>query len=382
MLNIRSKLPSSGSSIFSVISMLCKKYNAINLGQGYPNFDCDPALKEIISKHLSEGKNQYAPMAGIAELRSAIAFKCNTLYGCDVNPDLEITVTAGATQALFAIITAFVHQGDEVIVIEPAYDSYKPSIELAGGRVVPYRLSAPEFNIDWDKFEMLVSDATRMVIVNTPHNPTGKILSQEDMMRLNNLLAGSDIILLSDEVYEHLVFDNALHNSVLKYPDLYQRSVAVYSFGKTFHSTGWKIGYCVAPDYLMKEIRNVHQWNVFSVNSFLQYALAEYLADASSYNGLSTFYQSKRDLFSEAMLGTPLKAIKSEGTYFQLYDYSEVSNSSDMDFTKTLIEDCGVACIPVSPFYSDNSQNKVVRFCFAKTDQLLLEATEKLKQLV
>ena len=381
MLTLQSKLSQAEASIFSVIAKLSNQYKAINLGQGFPNFDCDPELKKLITKYLEEGKNQYAPMPGVYCLREVIADKCNGLYNSNISPETDVTITAGATQALFTIIQAFVREDDEVVIIEPAYDSYRPSIELAGGRVVSYRLTGLDYRINWTDFKSLLNDKTRMIIINTPHNPIGKTLSVEDMRELSSALESTNAVLLSDEVYEHLVYNGQEHQSVLRFPDLAKRAVAVYSFGKTFHSTGWKMGYCIAPDYLMQEIRNVHQWNVFSVNSFLQYALADYLSDPASYNGLSSFYQKKCDLFHDAMQLSSLKALPCDGTYFQLYDYSDVSDAGDMEFTEMLIKEYGVACIPVSPFYSESTEDKVVRFCFAKTDDVLLQAAEKLSKL-
>ncbi len=380
MISYTSKLQES-TSIFSVMSKLSAEYNAINLGQGFPNFDCDPILLERITYYLKDNKNQYAPSIGVEVLRSAIADKIRALYETEVNHDTEITITAGATQAIFSIINAFIKQKDEVIIIEPAYDSYKPSIELAGGVVIPYRLDAPDFKINWQAISELVSDRTRMIIVNTPHNPTGTVLSEVDMLALQTLVSGKNIIVLSDEVYEHLIYDDQRHESVLRYPELYNQSLAVYSFGKTFHATGWKIGYCVGPHYLMAEMRKHHQWNVFSVNSFIQYALADYLREAYSYNGLATFYQEKRDHFNAVINGTSLKPLASQGTYFQLFDYSEVSDKSDLEFAKDMVTEWGIASIPLSPFFSDGSEDKLVRFCFAKTEALLDQAGELLRRV-
>lgn len=381
MIKFESKLAEGEISIFSIVSQMAQKYKAINLGQGYPNYDCHDDLKVLIAKHLNAGKNQYCAMAGLFELRSVIASKANGLYNSSVDPEHEITITAGATQALFTAISAFVHKGDEVIIIEPAYDSYIPSIEMCGGIVKPYTLRSPDYKIDWDEFKNLVSAKTKMVIINTPHNPIGKILSQTDMLTLSSILEGTNIILLSDEVYEHLVYDGEAHQSVLRFPDLYQRSLIVFSFGKTFHATGWKMGYCIGPPKLMAEFRKVHQWNVFSVNSFLQYALAEYLEQPESYNELSSFYQKKRDFFNDKMKGSALKALSCEGTYFQLFDYSAVSSEDDLTFAERLAKDYGVATIPVSAFYNKKHQDKVLRFCFAKTEDMLEEAANKLSKI-
>jgi len=380
MINFKSKLE-GGTSIFSVMSKLSAEYNALNLGQGFPNYDCDNKLKLLVHEHLNNNRNQYAQSAGVIELRRAIAQKIKLTYGTEVSPDSEITITAGATQALFSIINTFVHAGDEVIIIEPAYDSYRPAIELSGGQVVPYRLRGPDFRIDWDQIASLISDKTRMIIINTPHNPTGKIMTEADMQALQTLVSGTNILVLSDEVYEHLIYDRRLHLSVLRYPKLYEQSIAVYSFGKTFHATGWKMGYCVGPQYLMREVRSHHQWNVFSVNSFIQYALAEYLSDPDSYMNLSGFYESKRDYLGEVMKGSNLRALPCEGTYFQLFDYSEISDLSDIAFARKMIIEHGVASIPLSPFYSDHRDIKYIRLCFAKSEELLDKAGKLLRKL-
>jgi len=363
------------------MSALSIQHNAINLGQGFPNFDCDPRLRELITKYLNQGKNQYAPSAGVMELRQAISDKIRRCYDKVVDPNSEITITAGATQAIYSIISAFVHRKDEVIIIEPAYDSYRPSIEMAGGVVVPYRLEGPEFTIDWQVLSDLISDRTKMIIINTPHNPTGTILSSDDLVALSRLISDKNIILLSDEVYEHLIYDEARHESVMRYPDLYEQCIAVYSFGKTFHSTGWKIGYCVGPERLMTEVRRQHQWIVFSVNSFLQYALAEYLADPDTYESLPSFYQKKRDFFNDSIHGSSLMPYKSAGTYFQLFDYSAISSESDVDFAVRMTTEYGVASIPISVFYSNGMDNKVIRLCYAKTEDLLEKAGSLLRKL-
>jgi len=379
--SIDSKLPDDVTSIFAVMAKVCADANAINLGQGFPNFDCSDVLKEKIEHYLRAGKNQYCAMPGLYELRKVLADKANLAYGSDVNPNTEITITAGATQAISNIITSFVKPQDEVIIIEPAYDCYKPSIEICGGTVVPYVLKAPEFLVDWDAFKELISERTKLIVINTPHNPIGKTFKQHDMKALQDIVADKNIIVLSDEVYEHLVYDKQVHQSVLRFPKLYEQCVAVYSFGKTFHSTGWKLGYAIAPEYITKEIRKVHQWNVFSVNSFLQYALADYMQDPEPYLGLGDFYQQKRDFFNLVMQDCRLKPISCEGTYFQLFDYSELSQERDLDMAKRLAREYGVASIPVSPFYGDRSDGKVLRFCFAKTENVLSQAAEKLSKL-
>jgi len=381
MLDIQSKLPGGETTIFTIMSALATKHNAINLGQGFPNFDTPKELRDMVAHYLQNAKNQYCPMAGLPALRSVLSEKVKSLYGLSVSSETEVTVIAGATQGLFTAITAFVHEGDEVIIIEPAYDSYKPTIELMKATAVPYKLNAPDFKVNWEDLGNLITDRTRMIIINTPHNPIGKTLKRQDLVALDRLTSGTNILVLSDEVYEHLIYDGQDHQSVLRFPNLFKRSIAVYSFGKTFHSTGWKIGYCVAPEYLMDEFRKVHQWNVFCVNSFEQYALADYVKDESNYNYLPTFYQAKRDLLCTAMEGSKFEPLASEGTFFQLFKYDQISVEADTEFVKRMTIDYGVAAIPVSVFYSDRQQGGVIRLCFAKTDDLLVEAGERLKSM-
>ena len=380
-MNFQSKLPNVGTTIFTVMSALANEHQAINLSQGFPNFDCSPELKNLVNKYLQNGYNQYAPMGGAFPLLEKLAQKIDKLYGTTVNPKTELTITAGATQALFTAITAFIREGDEVILIEPAYDSYAPSVEVVGGVVVPYEMKAPDFKINWEELEKLVTPKTRMLIINTPHNPTGSILLEKDLQIVERLAEENDLIVLSDEVYEHLIFDGEEHQSVLRFPKLFQRSLAVYSFGKTFHSTGWKLGYCVAPEHLMKEFRKVHQFNVFCVNSFVQYAIAEYLEDDSTYLSLNSFYQQKRDFFLEKIKNSRFRPIPCKGTYFQLVDYSEISDEPEVEFAKRMTEEFGVAVIPVSVFYSKKINQKVVRVCFAKTEELLEEAATLLQKI-
>ena len=329
-----------------------------------------------MNKYLQTGFNQYAPMGGASVLTEKLANKIQKLYGATVNPKTEITITAGGTQALFTAITTFIKSGDEVVLIEPAYDSYGPSIEVCGGVVVPYEMKAPDFKIDWNELENLMTARTKMLIINTPHNPTGSILLENDLKIIEQLAEKYDLIVLSDEVYEHLIYDEEQHQSVLRFPKLFQRSLAVYSFGKTFHSTGWKMGYCVAPEHLMKEFRKVHQFNVFSVNSFVQYAIAEYLEEESTYLSLNNFYQQKRDFFLDKIKDSKLRPIKCAGTYFQLVDYSEISDEPEFEFAKRMTMEFGVAVIPVSAFYTKKINQKVVRICFAKTEDLLEEAAQ------
>jgi len=380
-MNYRSKLPNVGTTIFATMSALANKHKAINLSQGFPNFDGPDQLKELAFKHMKEGKNQYAPMPGLPLLRQRLARKINDLYGHTVNPDTEITITAGATQALYTAINTFVHPGEEVIVIEPAFDSYAPSILMAGGVPVAYQMNGPDYKVDWEQLASLITDKTRMIITNTPQNPTGKTLKKEDLQALEKLVAGRDILVLSDEVYEHLIFDGQKHQSVFLYPNLWKQSLAVFSFGKTFHSTGWKIGYIVAPEPLMAEFRKVHQYNIYAVNSFLQHALADYLENENFYLNLPQFYQQKRDFFAEAMKGSSLQPQLSEGTYFQLFDYSAVSRESDTDFAIRMTTDFGVAAIPVSVFNSSGHDDHLIRLCFAKTEEVLEKAGNVLRNI-
>lgn len=373
-----SKLPNVGTTIFTTMSALANEHQAINLSQGFPNFDCSQRLKDLVNHYVQSGHNQYAPMAGVKKLRDRLADKLMQSYKQVIDPDKEITVVAGGTQGLFTAITAFIKPGDEVIIIEPAYDSYQPSIEVNGGITVVYELTAPQYKIDWDQLANLVTSKTKMVIINTPQNPTGKILKKEDLFALESLAIKNDLLILSDEVYEHLVYDKQAHQSVLAYPRLWERSIAVYSFGKTFHSTGWKLGYVVAPGPLMKEFRKVHQFNVFSVNRPIQEALADFLEDPNEYLSLSSFYQKKRDLFRSILDASPFEALDCEGTYFHLAAYGHLSQEADLDFAKRMTSEYGVAVIPTSAFYSNGRDDKVIRFCFAKTEEVLRQAEKKL----
>ena len=377
-IEIQSKLPNVGTTIFTVMSALSNKHGAINLSQGFPNWDCDPVLKSLVNQYVNNGYNQYAPMAGAAKLRDQLAKKIHHLYQLEIDIEKEITITAGATQAIYTAISAFVHKGDEVIIIEPAYDSYGPSVEVNGGKVIPYRLLAPDYSIDWNKMRDLISDRTKIILINSPHNPTGKIFSADDLQQLDILTKDSNIIVLSDEVYEHLSYDGNTHESVLKYPDLYQRSLAIFSFGKTFHSTGWKLGYCVGPEHLMEEFKKVHQFNVFCVNHPIQCAIADYMEDPQVYLGLNDFFEKKRNLFLEVITNSKFVPISCQGTYFQMVNYAAISNEKDMSFARRLITEHGVASIPVSAFYSNPPDDHVIRFCFAKTDEVLIEAGRKL----
>ncbi len=378
---IKSKLPKSEITIFTVMSGLAREHNAINLGQGFPDFDCDESLRNLVEKYLNGEKNQYCPMPGLLNLRQAISDKIQLTCGQKVSPQEEICITAGATQALFTAITAFVHAGEEVIILEPAYDSYIPSIQIAGGIPRGYQMVYPDYAIDWNEIESMVNKKTRMIIINTPHNPTGTILKQSDLEALENIVADKDIIVLSDEVYEHLIYDGATHQSVIRFPKLYNQSIAVFSFGKTFHSTGWKMGYAVGPKYLMDEFKNIHQWNVFCVNSFTQYALAEHLQTPENYTSLPAFFEQKRDFLTNSLSNTPLIPKLSQGTFFQLFNFAALSDMDDAAFAKYLTKEIGVAAIPLSPFYSKPPGNKVIRLCFAKKEATLAAAAERLAKL-
>lgn len=371
-----SKLPNEKNSIFSIMSHMAQKYNAVDLSQGFPNFKTDDRLKGLVDKAMKAGYNQYAPMPGLPQLRDEIVKKTAALYGRKYDPDTEVTVTSGATQALYSAITAFVHGGDEVIVFKPAYDSYEPTIKLNGGVPVLIQLKGTDYTIDWEEVKQKISSRTKMIIINSPHNPSGTILSKADMEQLQNLLKNTNIILLSDEVYEHLIFDENTHYSAAFFPDLAARSIVCASFGKTFHNTGWKTGYCLAPDILMAEIRKVHQFAVFCVNHPMQHAFAEYLKTPEHYLDLGNFYQQKRDKFLKLIEGTKFKGKASSGTYFQLLDYSDITDEGDVEFAERLIKEFGLATIPVSVFNMDNKDNKQLRFCFAKTNETLEKASE------
>ena len=381
---LRSRLPDVGTTIFSVMSALAAEHDAVNLGQGFPDFDCDPALVNAVTRAMNAGLNQYPPMPGIPALREAIAAKLATLYGHYYDPNLEITVTAGATQAIITAILAVVHAGDEVIVLEPCYDSYVPNIELAGGKVVRVPLIPGTFRPDFDKIASAISPRTRAIVVNSPHNPSASVWTHADMLELQEILATTDVLLISDEVYEHMVFDadeGCVHHSAAHFPGLAARAFIVSSFGKTYHVTGWKIGYVAAPASLMAEFRKVHQFNVFTVNTPMQHALAAYMADAQPYLQLPAFYQRKRDLFRAGLARTRLRLLPSEGSYFQCVDISEVSALNEADFCQWLTIEIGVAAIPLSAFYGDGFDQRVVRFCFAKKDATLHAALDRLAQL-
>jgi methionine transaminase len=376
-----SRLPNVGTTIFTVMSALAAEKGAVNLGQGFPDFGCDERIVDAVSQAMRDGHNQYPPMAGVAALREAIADKIERVYGRRYDAASEITVTAGATQALLTTILATVHPGDEVIVVEPTYDSYLPSIELAGGKPVFVTLEAPDYAIPFDRLAASITPKTRLILINTPHNPTGTVWRAEDMRKLEEIVRGTNVLILSDEVYEHMVYDGQPHESVARYPELAARSFIVSSFGKTFHVTGWKVGYVAAPAALTAEFRKVHQFNVFTVNTPMQVGLAHYLRDPQPYLDLPAFYQKKRDFFRAGLANSRFKLLPCEGTYFQCVDYSAISDLPEAEFSKWLTAEIGVAAIPVSAFYHEAHESGVVRFCFAKQESTLASALERLARL-
>ncbi|MBO3117884.1 methionine aminotransferase [Winogradskyella sp. DF17] len=371
-----SKLPNVGTTIFTVMGTLANKHKAINLSQGFPDFPSDKKLSDLVYTAMNSGYNQYASMAGQIDLLLAISNKYQDLYNAQYHPEKEITITAGATQGIYTIISAFIRPGDEVIIFKPAYDCYQPAVEVNGGKAVSIQLSAPEYKVDWNEVATKISSKTKMILINTPHNPSGTILSKEDMMQLQKLTKDTDIIILSDEVYEHMVYDGEKHQSVCLFPDLKKRSFITASFGKTFHNTGWKVGYCCAPEALMREYRKVHQFNVFSVNHPVQKGIADYMQDPNTYLGLNTFFQQKRDLFLNLIQESRFKFQPSQGTYFQVLEYSAITDENDVDFAKRLTRDYKIASIPLSVFNENQKDDKVLRFCFAKTDETLVKAAE------
>ena len=378
---LTSRLPAVGTTIFTVMSALAAEHKAVNLGQGFPDFGCDPALLEHVTHAMQAGHNQYPPMPGIPALRTAIATKIEALYARQYSAGDEITITAGATQAIITIILAVVHPGDEVIVLEPCYDSYVPNIELAGGTVVRVPLTPKTFRPDFSAIAAAITPKTRAILINSPHNPSATVWSRADMLALEALLAPTNVLLISDEVYEHMVFDGAEHESAARYPGLAERAFIVSSFGKTYHVTGWKVGYVAAPASLMAEFRKVHQFNVFTVNTPMQYGLAAYMADPAPYRDLSAFYQRKRDLFRDGLANTRFKILPSQGSYFQCVDISNISDMPEADFCQWLTREKGVAAIPLSAFYGNGFDQRVVRFCFAKQDATLHRALERLQTL-
>ncbi len=376
--SIISKLPNTGQTIFSAMSSLAVKHNAINLGQGFPDFQMDESLIDLVNKAMKDGHNQYVHTDGLLSLRESIKDKVEFLYQNKINPETEITITPGATYVIYTALTSVLRPGDEVIVFEPAYDSYTPNIELNGAKPVLLSLLYPDYKIDWDKVKENITPATRVIIINSPNNPTGSVLDKNDMQQLSNIVSGTNILIVSDEVYEHIVFDGMQHESILKYPELFSRSFISFSFGKVYNCTGWKIGYCIAPENLMNEFRKVHQFNCFSCNAPVQFALADFLKEKNVYLELGNFLQSKRDYFLNLMKKTKFKSIPSHGSYFQLYNYSTISEENENDFAIRLTKEVGVATIPVSAFYKNRKDDKVLRFCFAKKESTLNIAVERL----
>lgn len=375
-MQINSKLPHIGTTIFTVMSGLAKEYNAINLSQGFPDFGCSPKLLELAQKNLMAGFNQYAPMTGAQPLRETISELLQNCYQATYHPETEITITAGATQGIYTSIAAFIHKGDEVIVFEPAYDCYIPAIEVHGGIVKPIALEYPNFTINWNAVKNTITDKTRMIIINSPHNPSGTTLLESDLVELQKIVAGTNIMVISDEVYEHMVFDGKPHQSVARLKSLAAQSIIVSSFGKTIHATGWKIGYVAAPKELMIEFRKVHQFLVFCVNHPFQLALADFLKDESTYKGLHQFYQSKRDYFRDLISSSRFEIEPCTGTYFQLLNYKNITDEKDTDFAIRLTKEKGLASIPLSVFYSNQQQQQLLRFCFAKKEETLEKAAE------
>jgi len=375
---IKSKLPKTGTTIFSVMTALANEHQAINMAQGFPDFDCANELIDLVHKYMKKGFNQYAPMQGVIALRERIAEKVEALYSAVYNPETEVTVTPGGTHALFAAISAIVREGDEVIVLEPCYDSYVPAIELAGGRPIFFELKFPDYKVDWNELKKLLNYKTKMIIINTPHNPSGTILTAQDMLKLQKIVDKTEIVILSDEVYEHIIFDEVEHQSVARYPKLAERSIIVSSFGKTYHTTGWKMGYVLAPANLMVEFRKVHQFMAFSTNTPIQHALADFMVNKEAYLQLNSFYQGKRDYFQKLVKGSRFKVLPCLGSYFQLLGYQKITQEKDGDLAKRLTKDYKIASIPISSFYHKNTDHNVLRFCFAKNNETLEQAAEKI----
>ncbi len=375
-----SKLPQLGTTIFTVMSRLAQEVQAINLSQGFPDFECHPQLIDLVTHYMKKGANQYAPMAGMPALREQISIKTEETYRIAPNPEKEITVVSGASEAIFNALAAVVRPGDEVIIFEPAYDLYQPIIELFGGKAIPVPLHPDDYAIQWTLFQQALNEKTKVVMINSPHNPSGTALKAEDMQQLNEIAQNQDFIIISDEVYEHIIFDGQEHQSVLRYPELRQRSFAIFSFGKTFHATGWKIGYCIAPEYFTQEFRKIHQYNTFATFTPAQLALADFLKEKEHYLSLADFYQERRDRFRALMQATPFKLLPCEGTYFQVASYGHLSQEKDTAYTERLTRQVGVATIPLSPFYIDGQDHKAIRFCFAKKYETMEQAVEKIIQ--
>lgn len=380
-IQIKSKLPDVGTTIFTVMSALASEYKAVNLGQGFPDYPMSPDLVALVNEAMKKGFNQYVPMQGYMPLREALAEKMQFLYGSTVDPDTQITITPGGTYAIYTAITAALQPGDEVIVFEPAYDSYIPNVEVNGGVAVRLPLQFPEYKIDWNEVRKNISAKTRMIILNSPHNPTGAVLNADDMQQLQSVVEGTNILIVSDEVYEHLIFDGIPHQSILRYPELLKRSFVCFSFGKIYHCTGWKMGYCVSSPELMNEFRKVHQFNCFCCHTPSQVGLATFLKNKDSYLLLGQFLQEKRDYFQHLMSSTKFTALPSYGSYFQCYGYDRISDESDKDFCIRITREYGVTSIPVSAFYKHGTDNKVVRFCFAKKKETLDDAVERLHRI-
>lgn len=378
---LRSKLPRVGVNIFTKMSALSQEVGAINLSQGFPDFKVSEKLTGLVNHYMQEGFNQYAPMPGILPLREAISKKMESLYSAQYDPETEITITAGATQGIYSAISALVDEGDEVVIFTPAYDCYAPAVTLNGGKPIFVQLKHPYYSIDWDEVKKIITRRTKMVVLNTPHNPTGAVLSAEDMAQLERIVEGNDIIILSDEVYEHIIFDGYEHQSVARYPNLAKRAMIVYSFGKTFHATGWKLGYVLGPKKLMEEFRKVHQFQVFACNHPMQRAMADYLADEENYLHVADDYQNKRNFFLDKLKGSRFKVTATPGTYFQLLDYSAITDENDEEFAVRITKEFGVSAIPVSVFYHNPVDHKVLRFCFAKQEETLEKAAEILKSI-
>jgi methionine transaminase len=379
--SIQSKLPNVGTTIFTTMSVLANQHQAINLGQGFPDFPMPAALTQLVNKAMEQGFNQYTHMNGYPALRQALAQKCHSLYNTSIDPETEITVTPGGTYAIYTALTTILQPGDEVIVFEPAYDSYIPNIEINGAKPVLIPLSFPSYTIDWDRVKKAITPRTRLIMINSPHNPTGQVLRAEDMKELENITANTGIFILSDEVYEHLIFDGLQHESILRYPNLLNRSFVCFSFGKTYHCTGWKLGYCIAPAALMSEFRKVHQFNCFTCDTPKQVALAEYLSNKEAYLMLGAEIQAKRDYFLKLTVNTPFEFIPSSGSYFAIASYKNISNEPDRDFAIRLTKEYGVTTIPVSAFYKNGEDNRMIRFCFAKSETMLEEASRRLQSV-
>jgi methionine aminotransferase len=375
---LRSKLPSTGVSIFATMSRLALEHNAINLSQGFPDFDCAPELVETVARYMREGHNQYAPMPGVPALREALAFKIERLYGRRYDPGTEVTVTSGATEALFATLTALVHPGDEVLLFQPAYDSYVPAIQLSGGMPVFVTLRPPDYRIDWDMVRRVITPRTRVIVINSPHNPTGMILGSEDIRELARVLEQTDAVVVADEAYEHIVFDGARHESLSRYPAIAERAVVIGSFGKTFHTTGWKVGWAAAPRALSAEVQSIHQWVTFAVNGAIQLAYAEFITKDPECRSVGAFYQRKRDLFLSLTAGSRFRPLPCQGTFFQMADYSAITSERDADFAMRLLTEHGVASIPPSSFLYGVDPGPILRFCFAKRDETLERAAGRL----